>query len=259
MLYRDGAPCAVPNGLPAMDTFASSETPYWLFGLHTVRAALANPRRTVRQVLATRNALERLGDVAGIEPELTDVRALGRLLGDVVHQGVAALVEPLPTVELEDLFAARLVLLLDHITDPHNVGAILRSAAAFRADAVVLTRHHSATETGVLAKSASGALDLVPVSVVTNLSRTVQALGEAGFTTVALDSEAAVPLVTLAQVERIAFVLGAEGKGVRKGVAAACAVNAAIEAPGALASLNVSNAAAIALYAAATRILAPRR
>lgn len=235
----------------------SDDDPYWLYGLHSVRAALANPRRRVRRILATRNALDRLGDLpAGAAAEMVDVRALSRLLGDdAVHQGVAALVDPLEAGELEDLADPRLVLLLDHVTDPHNVGAIVRSAAAFGADAVVVTRRHSASETGVLAKAASGALDLVPLVVVTNLSRAVAALRERGVFCAALDSAAARPVAQLAPVERLAFVLGAEGKGVRQGVATACDVTTAIEVPGALASLNVSNAAAIALYAATTHLL----
>ncbi|MCF3932106.1 RNA methyltransferase [Acuticoccus sp. M5D2P5] len=231
--------------------------PYWLFGLHAVRAALANERRTVHRFVATPNAMRRLEPLP-LKPavEKIDVRALNKLLGaDAVHQGAAIYVSPLPMLEIEALREARCVLLLDHITDPHNVGAILRSAAAFRADAVVTTKRHSASESGVLAKSASGALDLVDIAVVTNLSRAIETLRGYGFRVAALDSEAAVPLGGLEPAERWAFVLGAEGKGVRPGVAAACDVTAAIEVPGALASLNVSNAAAIMLYAANERLL----
>ncbi|WP_108658310.1 TrmH family RNA methyltransferase [Acuticoccus kandeliae] len=234
--------------------------PYWLFGLHSVRAALANPRRTIHRFVATPNATRRLEPLPRpMEPEKIDVRALNRLVGaDAVHQGAALYVSPLPGRDIEDLADARFVLCLDHITDPHNVGAILRSAAAFGVDAVVVTRRHSASETGVLAKSASGALDLVDIAVVTNLTRAVEELKGFGFRVAALDSEAAVPLGTLEPADRWAFVLGAEGKGVRPGVAAACDVTAAIEVPGALASLNVSNAAAITLYAATNSLLKPR-
>ena len=231
--------------------------PYWLFGLHAVRAALANPRRTVHAMLATTNAMRRLEPLPRpVETETVDVRRLNKLLGDAVHQGVALRVSPLDGAPLDMLTRGRLVLCLDHITDPHNVGAILRSAAAFQADGVVVTRRHSASETGVLAKSASGALDMVPIAIETNMSRTVDALRAAGFTTVALDSEADVSLGALGPQERVAFVLGAEGKGVRAGVRASCDLTAAIEVPGALASLNVSNAAAITLYAAQAHLIA---
>ncbi|MBJ3775493.1 23S rRNA (guanosine(2251)-2'-O)-methyltransferase RlmB [Acuticoccus mangrovi] len=229
--------------------------PYWLFGMHAVRAALDNPRRTVHRMLATTNAMRRLDPLpTNIAAETVDVRALGRLLGDVVHQGVAIEVSPLPTTPLDALADASTVLLLDHITDPHNVGAILRSAAAFRADAVVMTRRHSASETGALAKAASGALDLVDVVTVTNLTRAVEELRGYGFRVAALDSEAAEPLERLEPAPKWAFVLGAEGKGVRQGVRAACDTVAAIEVPGALASLNVSNAAAITLYVASRNL-----
>jgi 23S rRNA (guanosine2251-2'-O)-methyltransferase len=229
---------------------------YWLYGLHAVRAALRNPRRRIHRFLATTNAARRLEAPPGAAaPETVDVRALNRLLGEAVHQGVALEVDPLPLGELDDLCQARLVLCLDQVTDPHNVGAILRSAAAFGADAVVVTRRHSAAETGALAKSASGALDLVPVVAVTNLARGVETLGDAGFRVTALDSEAGTLLSALAPAERRAFVLGAEGKGVRPGVIKACDEIAAIEAPGALASLNVSNAAAVTLYVARQALL----
>lgn len=232
--------------------------PYWLFGLHAVRAAISNPRRTVHTMLATPNALRRLEPLPpGIEPQKADVRHLNKLLGDVVHQGVAIHVSPLESVALETLVGGRLILCLDQITDPHNVGAILRSASAFGADGVVVTRRHSASETAVLAKSASGALDLVPLAVVTNMAGAVETLNEAGFATVALDSEAETGLGGLAPAERWAFVLGAEGKGVRFKVRETCSVSAAIEVPGALASLNVSNAAAVTLYAARDRLLRP--
>lgn len=237
-----------------------AEEPYWLYGLHTLRAALMNPRRTVHRVLATSNALRRLDlppEAPGVRAaEKVDVRQLNRLLGDAVHQGVAALVDPLASVDLDALAERDLVLCLDHVTDPHNVGAILRSAAAFGAGGVVLTRRNSASETGVLAKSASGALDLVDVALVTNLSRALDRLRAAGHTAVALDSEAAEPIGAIRTAERLTLVLGAEGKGVRPGVRASCDLTAAIEAEGALASLNVSNAAAIALYVA-RRTLTP--
>jgi len=224
--------------------------PYWLYGFHAVRAALSNPRRTVHRMVASRNALNRLEMEPPQNVDMMDVRAISKLLGnDVVHQGIAIYVEPLETRTLDALNRATAVLCLDHITDPHNVGAILRSAVAFKVDAVVTTRRHSASETGALAKAASGALDLIDVVAVTNLSRAIGELQNMGFATAALDSEAPLALEDLAPAPRWAFVLGAEGKGVRQGVVATCGQSARIEADGALASLNVSNAAAITLYA----------
>jgi len=215
----------------------------------------------LHRFIVTTNAARRLQPLPGgaPEPERADVRVLNRLLGDAVHQGAALFVDPLPGVEIEALADARCVLCLDQITDPHNVGAILRSAAAFRADAVVVTRRHSPSETGILGKSASGALDLVDVAVVTNLARAVETLKGYSFRTAALDSAAGTALVDLDPAPRWAFVLGAEGKGVRFGVAAACDVRTAIEVPGALASLNVSNAAAITLYEASRSLLYRRQ
>jgi len=233
------------------------DEPYWLYGLHAVRAALLNPRRTIHRMVASKNALNRLDAPpprCGIEE--MDVRAINRLLGDAVHQGIALYVEPLEPKTLDAVADARLLLCLDHITDPHNVGAILRSAVAFKADAVVTTSRHSASETGALAKAASGALDLIDLVTVTNLSRAIAELQTMGFATVALDSAAEDALDDLAPGPRFAFVLGAEGKGVRQGVVATCGRLVRIEAPGALASLNVSNAAAITLYAAHRSLLA---
>jgi 23S rRNA (guanosine2251-2'-O)-methyltransferase len=222
-----------------------------------VRAALSNPRRRIHRFLATTNAARRLMPLpeGAPAPEKVDVRVLNRLLGDAVHQGAALSVDPLPTLDIDALQHARCILCLDQITDPHNVGAIMRSAAAFRADAVVVTKRHSASETGTLAKSASGALDLVDIAVVTNLARAVETLQSYGFQVAALDSAAGVSIAQLEPAPRWAFVLGAEGKGVRPGVVSACDLAAAIEVPGALASLNVSNAAAITLYEAARRLV----
>lgn len=232
----------------------TATTPYWLYGLHAVRAALGNPQRTVHRFVATQNAVNRLDLAPGApSPEILDVRQVNRLLGEAVHQGVALLVDPLDGVALHDLRAARCVLLLDQITDPHNVGAIFRSAAAFAADAIVMPERHSAPESGALAKAASGALDLVPLVSVVNLTRAIETLKGYGLVVAALDSEAEHDLESLPAEAAIAFVLGAEGKGVRQGVRQACDRLVRIEAPGALASLNVSNAAAIALYAASRR------
>jgi len=225
----------------------ADDQPYWLYGLHSVRAALDNPARRIHRTVITRNALNRL-DRPADTAEVVNVRVLNTLLGDAVHQGVAVYTDPLGHPTLEALRHGRAILCLDQITDPHNAGAILRSAAAFGIDGVVTTRRHSPAETGVLAKAASGALDLVPIVPVTNMSRAVGELSALRFATAALDSEADEALESLPKSDKVAIVLGAEGKGVRQGVRKACDTAVRIEAPGALASLNVSNAAAIALY-----------
>ncbi len=237
---------------------AAEDGPRWLYGLHTVAEALANPRRRCRRLVVTRNALTRLpaGALAAAPaPEVMDVKAIGRLLpAGAVHQGVALLADPLPARGLEELGETDLVLLLDQVTDPHNVGAIFRSAAAFAAGAIVTTTRHSPQESGVMAKAASGALDVVDHVEVTNLARALEALGDLGFLRVALDSAGETPLEAVPAARRIALVLGAEGKGVRPGVRAACDVTARLDLPGRIVSLNVSNAAALALYCVRARI-----
>lgn len=243
-----------PRAASKDDGVGESE-PYWLYGLHAVRAALANPKRTIHRFVATQNAVRRLEPGADApEPEIMDVKRINRLLGEAVHQGAAILTDPLEAGDLGALASARCVLCLDHITDPHNVGAILRSAAAFAADAVVTTTRHSAPETGALAKAASGALDQVPMVRVVNLSRAIAELREFGLLAVAMDSGAEDTLRAVPTGVPLALVLGAEDKGVRPGVAAQCDRYVRIEVPGALASLNVSNAAAIALYEAARSV-----
>jgi 23S rRNA (guanosine2251-2'-O)-methyltransferase len=226
----------------------------WIYGIHAVSAALANPRRDIRRLLATPNAAQRLGDLAS-RPDLTvepaTPRDLDRLLGpDAVHQGAAVEVAPLASAGIEALADARLVVVLDQITDPHNVGAILRSAVAFAADAVVTTGRHAAIETGTLAKAASGALDRIAWIEVPNLARALEEIGALGFTRVGLDSEASTDIEDAMVGERIALVLGAEGKGLRRLTRDTCDTLARLAVPGAIASLNVSNAAVLALYIA---------
>ncbi|MEW5423698.1 TrmH family RNA methyltransferase [Amorphus sp. 3PC139-8] len=227
--------------------------PVWIYGFHTVAAALANPARRRRRLVATRNALTRLeGEVGGEigEAEILDPRAIAKLVGpEAVHQGVALLTDPLPPGDLDDLGDARLVVLLDQITDPHNVGAILRSATALGADAVITTNRHSPTESGVMAKAASGALDLIKVLTVVNLARTLDALGTKGYLRLALDSDGDGPIEDAPGCDRLALVLGAEGKGVRPGVKAACDRVVRLDMPGPIKSLNVSNACVLSLYA----------
>ncbi len=225
-----------------------------LYGWHTVTAALANPARRFRKLLLTENALRRLaeeGITPPIVPEVVRPDAIDRqLTPDAVHNGLLAEADPLPSPDIEDLAADGIVLVLDQITDPHNVGAILRTAAAFAVAAVVTTARHSPEATGVLAKSASGALELVPIAIVQNLARALAAMKERGFLVVGLDGNAPADLAAAALRRPLAMVLGAEGKGLRQLTGATCDLLARLDLPGAIKSLNVSNAAALALYIA---------
>ena len=225
-----------------------------LYGWHTVTAALTNPARHIRRILATENAARRLAGESialPIAPELVrpDVIA-ARLSPDAVHQGILAEADPLPALALADFVATGIVLVLDQITDPHNVGAILRTAAAFAVAAIVTTARHSPEATGVLAKSASGALEFVPIVSVQNLTRAIAELKERGFLVVGLDSGATDDLAATPLSAPLALVLGAEGKGLRHGTRAICDRLARLDLPGAIKSLNVSNAAALSLYVA---------
>jgi 23S rRNA (guanosine2251-2'-O)-methyltransferase len=232
--------------------------PIVLYGWHTVTAALTNPARRFRRLLATENAVRRLaedGISPPIAPELVRPGVLAaRLTPDAVHQGLIAEADPLPSPDIEDLAPDGIVLVLDQITDPHNVGAILRTAAAFAVAAIVTTARHSPEATGVLAKSASGALELVPIVTVQNLARGLAALKEHGFLVVGLDSDAADNLAAIELRAPLALVLGAEGKGLRQLTGATCDRLARLDLPGAIKSLNVSNAAALALYIARSAV-----
>jgi 23S rRNA (guanosine2251-2'-O)-methyltransferase len=223
-----------------------------LFGLHAVEAALVNPRREVVRVVATENAAHRLGPLLakrGLTPEPASPRDLDRLLGpDAVHQGVALEAEPLAPVALDEIDDGAILLVLDQVTDPQNVGAALRSAAAFGASGLVMTERHSPPLHGVLAKAASGALDLVPVILVKNLAQSLAELGERGFLRVGLAEEAGEALETASLTRPLALVLGAEGKGLRHLTREHCDLVCRISTQSALASLNVSNAAAVALH-----------
>ena len=240
-----------PKPKPVREKFAADVA--ILYGWHTVAAALANPQRTVRKITATENAARRLAEeglTLPVTPEIVRPEAIAaRLSPDAVHQGLLVEADPLPSPALEDLEAAGIVLVLDQITDPHNVGAILRTAAAFAVKAVITTARHSPEATGVLAKSASGALDLIPIVAVPNLARALDALKQRGFLTVGLDSEGETDLASATLREPLALVLGAEGRGLRQLTRETCDVRARLELPGAIKSLNVSNAAAVALYA----------
>ena len=225
--------------------------PLRIYGLHSVAAALKNPDRIVHRLLATRNALQRLGTSRGPEPEIVEPRALDRLVGaDAVHQGVVVEVEPLADRALTELRDSDLVLVLDQVTDPHNVGAILRSAVAMGAGAVIVTSRHAPGETAVLAKAASGALESVPLIRVRNLAEAIETLRNEGFRTIGLDSDGAQDLPEAVSGSRIALVLGAEGKGLRQRTRDTVDALARIDVPGAIRSLNVSNAAVLSLYIA---------
>jgi 23S rRNA (guanosine2251-2'-O)-methyltransferase len=229
-----------------------------LYGWHTVKAALGNPARRIRRLYATENAAKRLkaeGVARAVETELVRPDVIARrLTADAVHNGVLAEADPLPSPELDQIDPAGIVLVLDQITDPHNVGAILRTAAGFAVAAVVTTARHSPEATGVLAKAASGALEYVPIVTVQNLARALAALRERGYLLVGLDSGGAADLTDTALRAPLALVLGAEGKGLRQLTRTSCDRLARLDLPGRIKSLNVSNAAALALYVASRRL-----
>jgi 23S rRNA (guanosine2251-2'-O)-methyltransferase len=239
-----------------------------LYGWHTVMEALANPARRIRRMMATENALRRLveaGITPALAPEIVRPEVIAARLGaDAVHQGLLAEADPLPAPAVEELPPVGIVLALDQITDPHNVGAILRTAAAFGIAAVITTARHSPEATGVLAKSASGALEHVPIVTVQNLARGLASLRDNGFLLVGLDSEGGADLAAVTLSAPLALVLGAEGKGLRQLTRATCDKVARIDLSGPIRSLNVSNAAALALYVAtralpdAARLSAPK-
>jgi 23S rRNA (guanosine2251-2'-O)-methyltransferase len=232
----------------------------WLYGLHTVKAAIANPDRQNLRLIVTKNALSRL-DLDHIELlpfpiQMSTPQEIDKLTGpDAIHQGALLETRPLPVRKLNSLRDKPLILVLDQVTDPHNVGAIMRSAVAFDAGAVVTTVRHSPTESGVLAKSASGALELLPYIQITNLADALEQLHRLGFQTIGLDSEGPAPLEATFAADKVALVLGAEGKGLRQKTRETCASLARLDMPGAIKSLNVSNAAAIALYASRKHLL----
>jgi 23S rRNA (guanosine2251-2'-O)-methyltransferase len=236
----------------------ASET-VWLFGLHAVRDALANPARHKLRLVVTKNAADKLSEAiasSGLSPEMADPRKFPAPLDPgSVHQGAALEVRPLDWGRLEDVALAegapRLVL-LDRVSDPHNVGAILRSAEVFGARAVIAPARHSAPETGALAKTASGALERQPYLRVPNLGNAIEALKDMGYLVVGLDGEATVEIGQAgrdAAGRPAALVLGAEGPGLRARTRELCDRMACIPSAGGFGSLNVSNAAAVALYA----------
>ena len=231
-----------------------------LYGLHTVRAAIDNPERQLIKLSVTQNALVRLdiGPVASLSfpVEIVTPQDLDKQLGpDAIHQGAMLETRPLPVRRLEALKDSPLLLVLDQVTDPHNVGAIMRTAVAFGAGAVITTMRHSPTESGVLAKSASGALEMIPYIQITNLADALGELHKLGFVTVGLDSEGPAPLEGTLTGDKVALVLGSEGKGLRQKTRETVQALARLDMPGEIKSLNVSNAAAIALYATRQHLL----
>ncbi|WP_114953882.1 23S rRNA (guanosine(2251)-2'-O)-methyltransferase RlmB [Sphingosinicella terrae] len=226
-----------------------------LWGRHAVAAALANPQREIVRIWTTREAAAEHDIPRDVQVTFADVADLGRLVPrDAPHQGIVAEVERLPDLLLADLLDeaedGRPLLVLDHVTDPHNVGAILRSAAAFDALGLVTQDRHAPPESGALAKAASGALETMPWVRVVNLSRALDEMAEAGFWRIGLTGEADTSLADALGPKRVALVLGAEGEGLRQNVEAHCDALARLPISERIESLNVSNAAAIALYAA---------
>lgn len=226
----------------------------YIYGLHPVMAALANEERVKHTLFATPNAIAKLEEAgAQINVKVKDVtpKKLDEMLGsDAVHQGMALHVKPVERGALNDLGEKSLVVVLDQITDPHNVGAILRTACAFGADAVITTMRFAPQETGVLAKSASGALDYTSLIEVKNLGNAIEELKNHGFTCLGFDSEAENALTPSMKSDKLAIVLGAEHKGLRQRTRELCTQMVKLDMPGPIKSLNVSNAAAIALFAA---------
>ena len=228
-----------------------------LYGVHPVEAALANPARVIGKLFLTENAENRMKEALtarGVAAERVTPRDLDRRLGnDTVHQGVLLETEPLPELPMNALARSatgRPLIVLDQVTDPHNVGAILRSAAVFGAAGVVMTRRNSPPLAGTLAKSASGALELIPVARVQNLARSLDDLKAAGCTVIGLDGEGSETLDEIEWPDQPVFVLGAEGKGLRQLTRETCTRICRISTDAKLASLNVSNAAAVALHLA---------
>ncbi len=226
---------------------------FWVYGWHAVNAALANPERSVLRIVASAGAAEKLTLPRKHlpTPHVMDGREIDRILGaESVHQGIGAEVQPLEPYTLEDVIhaASGTLVILDQVSDPHNVGAILRSAAAYDAVAVILPKDHSAPETATMAKAASGALDVIPRVVVTNLANAMRELKDAGWWIIGLEGESKKQLTDVKFSPKTVIVLGAEGKGMRRLTADMCDERVRLPMGSKMESLNVSNAAAVALY-----------
>jgi len=237
----------------------SGKPRFW--GRHAVAAALANPERTIRRIWVTREAAAAFGAFPPAVPtSFAEVTDLARLVpGDAPHQGIVIEVDPLDDIWLADLLEQgandqRPLLILDQVTDPHNVGAVLRSAAAFNALGIITQDRHAPPESGALAKSASGALEFVPWVRVVNLARALDEIGEAGFWRIGLTGTGRRTFQEAIGTARVAVVLGAEGEGMRQNTETHCDELAKLPISPRVESLNISNAAAIALYALATRM-----
>lgn len=238
---------------------ASSRLRIW--GRHPVAAALANPERVVRRIWATREAASAFQLPPVVPMSIAEVADLGRLVpSDAPHQGIVIEADPLPELWLADVLEEaaraarpRVLVVLDQVTDPHNVGAVLRSAAAFDALAIVTQDRHAPPESGALARAASGALEIMPWVRVVNLARALGEIAEAGFWRIGLTGRGGVTLGEALVPGGIALVLGAEGEGMRQNTQAHCDQLARLPISARVESLNISNAAAIALYATATR------
>jgi len=231
-----------------------------IYGFHSVAAALEAPRRELIRLYATPAAAERLSNeiaARGLETRIMSPEEISaRAPREAVHQGVLLEARPLAPIDISELPANGLILVLDQITDPHNVGAILRTAAAFAVDALVTTERHSPDFAGALAKSASGGLEHVPIGAVPNLARALEEIGDMGYWRIGLDSEADGKLAEETLARPLALVLGAEDRGLRRLTRERCDRLARLDLPGAIKSLNVSNACAIALALVHERISA---
>lgn len=233
----------------------------WIWGRHAVEAALTNPRRTgVRRLLATeRSAAEverKIAGRAGLRLELTEAQEIARVLPQgAVHQGLALLADPLEPAALDEIAepAQGVILLLDQVTDPQNVGALFRSAAAFGAKGVVLQDRHAPPLSGALAKASAGAIDMVPCARVVNLSRALEQLNDLGWRAVGLAADAPLALGEALEAGPTVLVLGSEGQGLRRLISEHCDTLARIPMPGGFESLNVASAGAVALYEAARK------
>jgi 23S rRNA (guanosine2251-2'-O)-methyltransferase len=249
-----------PKAAPWRGALRDRDGTVVLYGWHTVKAALENPERRFRRLLATENAVRRLTEdnvPFPIAPTLARAEDIAAIAGaTAVHQGLYAEADPLVSPDLEDVAAGGMVLVLDQITDPHNFGAILRSAAAFAVTAVVTTERHSPQASGVLAKAASGALEYVPVVTVVNLARALDELHDLNAFLVGLDSDGDADLAAMPLSAPLALVIGAEGKGLRHLTRVHCDAIARLALPGRITSLNVSNATALALYVASSKLAA---
>lgn len=238
------------------------EGKYWVYGRHSAVAAIQNPKRKIHNIMVTANAQRQLAEILPPNVEVVNDRKITHEIAnqDAVHQGVAVLVEAFDYGDnylakmVKKLGKKEVVIMLDQVTDPHNVGAIMRSASAFGAAALITTFRNSPAESGVLAKSASGALEYVPYVRIRNLSDSIATLKAAGFWIVGLDGEAEENIAKLGEYEKLAIVMGAEGKGMRQKTRDYCDLTVKIPITSLQESLNVSNAAAIALYEASKQV-----